>query len=95
MLADLTPAMQAALIRAHTQGLPCTDPGVHPRTVQALQTRGLIHRRTSQKGRTSWRATDTGRGLVCMHVPRLLAARSQYGYTHRPSQAMWQEPEAA
>jgi hypothetical protein len=94
-LADLTPSMQTVLIRAYTQGIELEDPRVSARTIGALEARGLIHLRTSKKGRTSWRTTPTGYGLVVLQVPRFLAARSEYGYTHLPSKAMRHEPEAA
>jgi hypothetical protein len=93
-LADLTPPMQAVLIRACTQGVGLDEP-VHPRTIRALEARNLIHQRTSPKGRTSWRTTPAGYGLMVLDVPRFLAARSEYGYTHLSSRAMRHEPEAA
>jgi hypothetical protein len=80
-LADLTPTMQAMLIRALTQGVDLDDP--RARTIRALEARGLIHQRTSGKGRTSWRTTATGYSVVVLDAPCCLAARSEYGYTHR------------
>ena len=75
-------------------GLRTAD--AHPATINALAQRGLIHRRTSRKGKTSWRATDTGRGLIASAglVATYLHRRSQYAYTHLEIFALLREPEA-
>jgi len=95
VLADFTPLQQQFLLKACTQGVDPDDPICTPRRTKKLEDAGLIHKRQSKKGRVSWRTTDVGRGMVAAHVPRLLARRSQYGYTHQPHQAMRHEPEAA
>ena len=65
--ADYGPRIQEFLLRAYNQGVDLDDPLCTPARVTKLETAGLIHKRTSKKGRTSWRVTDTGRGLVMAH----------------------------
>lgn len=93
VLADFGPRQREFLLRAFTQGVDLDDPLATPARTGKLEMTGLIHKRTSKKGRTSWRVTDIGRGIVTGHVPTLLAARSEYGYVHKPWLAMKGEPE--
>lgn len=95
LLEDFGPRQREFLLRATTQGVELDHPLATSHRVACLQGAGLIHKRVSKKGRTSWRTTDLGRAITAGHVPRLLAAKSQYGYVHEPRKAMWQEPEAA
>jgi hypothetical protein len=103
LLQDFGPRQRELLLKANSQGVELNDPlateasRVVPDATRAdvLEAAGLIHKRTSKKQRTSWRTTDVGRAVVSTHVPRFLAARSEFGYTHLPHRALWQEPEAA
>lgn len=103
-MADLSPAMQHALVGATNQGIRPKDIGrdcaFHPRTIAALKRRGLLHLGRNQKGRELWRPTDVGRGVVAAHVPTFLHRQShrsglrlveggRSGYTHQPWQAMY------
>jgi hypothetical protein len=92
----LTAKMRAALKEAHYCGIPTANPRVHPRTLEALEKHGLIHRRRNRKGKELWRPTDAGRmAVVVPWKPYLLHVRSQYGYTRHPGhKAMRNEPEA-
>jgi len=91
----LTPRQQHALILAIAQGIRPDNPAVAAATIRSLHARGLIHLRTSRKRKALWKATDAGRGLIARTglEPTFLHRRSQYGYTHRYSQAMAREPE--
>jgi hypothetical protein len=95
LFAEFTQRQQDFLLLATTQGVALDHDLASPARVKALLDAGLIHKRTSRKGRSSWRTTDEGRAIVMAHVPKLLARRSQYGYTHMPHRAMFGEPEAA
>src|SRR4051812_12203063 len=62
--ADLGPAQRRFMLRAMNEGVPLDDP-LATRLIRDDKTRadllrdaGLIHKRTSKKGRTSWRTTD-------------------------------------
>lgn len=97
---DLGPAQQRFMVRACHEGVELDDPlAVQLITkekgtrAQILEARGLIHKRTSKKGRTSWRATDDGRGLVAAHVPLFLHRRGFPSYTQHTWRAMRDEPE--
>lgn len=90
---DYGPRIQEFLLRAYSQGVALDDPLCTPARVKKLEDAGLIHKRTSRKGRTSWRVTDVGRGLVCAHVPVFLHRRGFPSYTHQPWRAMHGEPE--
>lgn len=102
VLLDMTENMQNALIHCASRGVTEDEFGPGKRwsmaTRQALEKHGLIHLMRTRKGYKLWRPTDTGRGLVSRHVPSLLAARPDRigsDYTHKPSEAMRAEPEAA
>lgn len=102
VLLDMTDNMQTALIHCASRGVREKEFGPDGRwpiaTREALEKHGLIHLTKTRKGFPLWRPTDIGRGLVAGHVPSLLAARpSRVGsdYTHKPSEAMRAEPEAA
>lgn len=102
VLPDMTENMQNALIHCASRGVCEDEFGTGKRwplaTRKALEKHGLIHLMRTRKGYKLWRPTDTGRGLVAAHVPSLLAARPDRvgsDYTHKPSEAMRQEPEAA
>lgn len=94
--AALTYAQRRALRIACT-GIASRDVGkqVTARTITTLAGAGLIHQRTSRKGRSVWRATDVGRGVVASSglVPTFLHRMSQYGYTHDLALALRHEPE--
>jgi hypothetical protein len=76
-LADLTDNMRTALVHCASRGVLPTEFGDRWPNVtrQALVQHELIHLVRNRKGRELWRPTDTGRGLVAAHIPRLLAAR--------------------
>jgi hypothetical protein len=97
--ADLGPAQRRFMLRALNEGVPLDDP-LATRLIREGRTRadllkdaGLIHKRTSKKGRTSWRATDVGRGLCAAHVPLFLHRRGFPSYTRKPHEAWFGEPE--
>lgn len=92
-LADFTPIQQDFLLRAYWEGVLPDDPLATPKRTEKLSAAGLIHKRTSKKGRTSWRVTDFGRGIVAAHVPWFLHKRGFPSYTHQPWKAMKGEPE--
>jgi hypothetical protein len=115
-LEDMSEQMATALVVCATQGaLPQnfgTRAEMEDRTSKArwpnatraaLEANGLIHLVQTKKGRPLWRATDTGRGVVAAHAPRLLmpAARPRRVdadgscYTHIPAFSMRHEPEVA
>lgn len=93
VLADFGPRQQDFLLKACSQGVPLDDPLATDTRVGQLEGAGLIHRRTSKKGRTSWRLTDAGRGVVSGHVPTFLHRRGFPSYTHQQHRAMLGEPE--
>jgi len=93
------PRIQEFLIRACNEGVDLDDPlatrlirNGHTRA-QLLEAAGLVHKRTSKKGRISWRATDTGRGIAAEHVPLFLNRRCFPSYTRKHWQAVRNEPE--
>jgi hypothetical protein len=97
---DLGPAQQRFLLRACVEGVALDDPLATQlitkqkgTRAQMLERAGLIHKRTSKKGRTSWRCTDVGRGLVAAHVPVFLHRRGFPSYTQHTWRAMRDEPE--
>jgi hypothetical protein len=67
-LTDYGPRIQEFLVRAFNEGVELDDPLATVKRTNKLELAGLIHKRTSKKGRTSWRCTDTGRGVVMEHV---------------------------
>jgi hypothetical protein len=93
VLADFGPRQQEMLCRAHTQGVDLDDPLATQARTTLLETAGLITTRTSRKGRTAWRVTETGRAIVVGHIPTLLHKRGVPPYTHQPHRALHAEPE--
>lgn len=98
---DYGPKMREFLLRAMNGGVELDDPlatalisRARGTRAEALERAGLIHKRESKKGRTSWRATDEGRSLAREHVPVFLHRRGFPSYTTKPWQAMKGEPEA-
>jgi hypothetical protein len=106
-LADLTDNMRTALVHCASRGVLPTEFGDRWPNVtrQALLQHELIHLVRNRKGRELWRPTDTGRGLVAMHIPSLLVPAGRpgrdldgsgpRGYTNRLHEAMRHEAEAA
>lgn len=106
-LADLTDNMRTALLHCTSRGVLPTEFGDRWPTVtqRALVDHGLIHLVRNRKGRELWRPTDVGRGLVATHIPSLMVpagrpgrdldGQGPRGYTNRPHESMWGEPEAA
>jgi hypothetical protein len=92
--ADLTTKQREHLKHA-CESINPKDDKIDQPTLDALKDMGLIHKTTNRKGRTVWRTTDTGRGLVASRglIPTFLHRRSQYAYTHSYHQAMAGEPE--
>ena len=90
---DYGPRIQELLLKAHTQGVDLDDVLCTPARIEKLEKAGLIHQRQSRKGKTKWRVTDVGRGLVCAHTPVFLHRRGFPSYTSKPWQAMVGEPE--
>lgn len=92
--ADLTPTQREHLKLA-CEGINPKNENIDQAILTALKDLGLVHKTTNRKGRTVWRTTDTGRGLVASRgmLPTFLHRRSQYGYTSSHHQAMTGEPE--
>lgn len=91
-----------ALIRAAAEGIRAGEDGVRQVTIAALERKGLVHERTSKKGRTSWRATETGRFIVADDRPWFMHRVSYLGtglggdpdgsgYTRNPAHALRDE----
>jgi hypothetical protein len=93
VLADFGPRQQELLCRALTQGVDLDDPLATQARTALLCDRGLICLRTSRKGRTAWRVTETGRLIVTGHVPTFLHKRGFPSYTHEQHRALHAEPE--
>jgi hypothetical protein len=97
-LADLPPAMSKALVRCHTQVVLVRDDhrvhGVRTQTINALVRHELIEEKPDKRARPSWKPTANGLRVIKAEEPRLLAARSQRGYTAELGQAVFDEPEA-
>jgi hypothetical protein len=93
--ADLT-TKQREHLKLACEGINPRRPDINDATLAALKDMGLVHQTTNRKGRTVWRTTDAGRGLVASRgmLPTFLHRRSQYGYTASRHQAMAAEPEA-
>lgn len=87
-LEDLRPPMRRALLLAANNGILAGEDGVHRSTVRALEARGLVHKRTSKKGRSAYRPTDVGRGLIAQDAPVFLHQRMYRNYTRDPAQAV-------
>jgi hypothetical protein len=92
--ADLT-TKQREHLKLACEGINPKNEKIDQLTLDALKDMGLVHKTTNRKGRTVWRTTDTGRGLVASRglLPTFLHRRSQYGYTSSYHQAMKGEPE--
>lgn len=96
-LEDLSPAMGRALVRCSAQPVLVADPaaaGLKPATIAALERHGLIVQRRDKRSRPVWRPSNRGAEVLRASRPRLLAARSQYGYVADPADALPEEPEA-
>lgn len=97
-LSDLSPAMAKGLMRCHgatvvvSRGFPTY--GISVNTGAALVRHTLIDKAHDKRSRWVWKPTSRGLGLIMADEPRLLASRSQYGYTAEPAQALLDEPEA-
>jgi len=63
-------------------------------TAAALARKQLIVEGRDRRARPVWQPTETGLALLHAHEPRLLAARSEHGYTTDPARALPGEPEA-
>ena len=63
-------------------------------TAAALARKQLIVEGRDRRARPTWQPTETGLALLHAHEPRLLAARSEHGYTTDPARALPGEPEA-
>lgn len=96
-LSDLPPTMSRALVRTQALIVLATDQhpaGIHHQTIQALHRHGLIQQTRDGRQRLVWRPTPRGTDLIAREEPRLLALRSQRGYTTRYREAILDEPEA-
>jgi len=97
-LDDLSPNMAQALIRMHTD-VVLIDGGlekhkIHKLTLRALVRHRLVEHGRDKRARPSWKPSAQGLKVIATEAPRLLAARSQRGYTTVPALAMSDEPEA-
>lgn len=97
-LSDLSQPMSRGLLRCHTLTvLVSKDPrtyGIQPVTLRALERRGLVEQAQDKRARPVWKPSARGARLITTEEPRLLAARSQRGYTAEPYEAVFDEPEA-
>jgi hypothetical protein len=97
-LEELPPKMASVLLRMHTQTILTRDAdadhGISPNTLAALKRHGLIEEGRDKRARPVWKPSGRGLSVLSTESPRLLAARSQKGYTTRPAEAMRDEPEA-
>jgi hypothetical protein len=93
--AALGPKQRRFMLKAMNEGVALDDPLATRERTGNLKAAGLIHQRTSRKGRTTWRCTDVGRGLVMAHVPVFLHVRGFPSYTKSSHEAMLGEPEVA
>lgn len=92
-LTDLT-RQQARWLTACANGPVLITGPIPAVTVQALQRKQLIQEGRDRRARPVWQPTTAGLALLRAHEPRLLAQRSEHGYTHDPSRALPGEPEA-
>ena len=92
-LTDLT-RQQARWLTACANGPVLINGPIPNVTVQALRRKGLIVEGRDRRARPVWQPTETGLALLHAHEPRLLAARSEHGYTTDPARALPGEPEA-
>ena len=92
-LADLT-RQQARWLTACANGPVLINGPIPAVTVAALERKGLIVEGRDRRARPVWQPTPAGHELLRAHEPRLLAQRSEHGYTHDPSRALPGEPEA-
>ena len=92
-LTDLT-RQQASWLTACANGPVLINGPIPNVTVQALRRKGLIVEGRDRRARPTWQPTETGLALLHAHEPRLLAARSEHGYTTDPARALPGEPEA-
>ena len=92
-LTDLT-RQQARWLTACANGPVLINGPIPNVTVQALRRKGLIVEGRDRRARPVWQPTPAGVQLLRAHEPRLLAARSEHGYTSNPAKALPGEPEA-
>lgn len=95
-LEELTPKMARGLVRCQATTVLVAEverSGIHPSTMAALIRHGLVEQGQDARARPVWRPSPRGAQIIARAAPRLLAARSQHGYTTRASQAMHAEPE--
>lgn len=92
-LADLT-KHQARWLTACANGPVLIGGPIPAVTCAALLRKHLIVEGRDRRARPVWQPTETGLALLHAHEPRLLAARSEHGYTTDPARALPGEPEA-
>ena len=92
-LADLT-KHQARWLTACANGPVLIGGPIPAVTCAALLRKHLIVEGRDRRARPTWQPTETGLALLHAHEPRLLAARSEHGYTTDPARALPGEPEA-
>lgn len=92
-LTDLTKAQAQWLTRCANGPVLINGP-IPAVTVAALTRKQLIQEGRDRRARPVWQPTETGLALLHAHEPRLLAARSEHGYTTDPARALPGEPEA-
>ena len=92
-LTDLTRA-QAKWLTACANGPVLLNGPIPAVTRDALQRKQLIQEGRDRRARPVWQPTPAGQQLLRAHEPRLLAARSEHGYTSNPAKALPGEPEA-
>jgi hypothetical protein len=87
-LSQLAERTQHWLLVCHTQVLEVDADAIPAVTLRILLSRGLIAERTTKSNKKAWRTTEAGRLLIETEEPRLLAQRSERGYTNLSSRAM-------
>ena len=92
-LTDLT-RQQARWLTACANGPVLIGGPIPAVTCAALLRKHLIREGRDRRARPTWQPTETGLALLHAHEPRLLAARSEHGYTTDPARALPGEPEA-
>jgi hypothetical protein len=87
--------MSRALVRCLGTVVPVdSDHGIHSATIAALRRHDLIEEARDKRARRVWKPTTQGMRIIQTEPPKLLAARSQRGYTTEPAEALFDEPEA-
>lgn len=87
-LSQLGERTQHWLLVCHTQVLEVSEDAIPAVTLRILLSRGLIAERTTKTKKKAWGTTEAGRRLIETEEPRLLAQRSERGYTNLSSRAM-------